>query len=61
MPVIIDFGWQTYFEGSGSVTGNAWLEQVCYLGKEQWLVGLSDDIAWSADGVEVNEPEPMTS
>jgi len=39
--------WHTIFQGSGSLTGNDWTEEVCYLGHEQWLLSLRDDPAWS--------------
>lgn len=53
--------WHTLFEGSGSATGNDWLEEVCYLGDEQWLLSLRDDPAWSGDELDVQEPEDHTS
>lgn len=53
--------WHTLFEGSGSATGNDWLEEVCYLGEEQWLLSLRDDPAWSGEDLEVQEPEEHTS
>jgi hypothetical protein len=57
----IESKWHTFFEGSGSVTGNAWLEKVCYLGEERWLLGLCDDVAWSLGDLVIQEPEQLTS
>jgi hypothetical protein len=28
--------WRLLYNGTGSVTRNDWLEEVCYLGQEQW-------------------------
>lgn len=53
--------WHILFEGTGSATGNDWLEEVCYLGDEQWLLSLRDDPAWSAEDLDVQEPEEHTS
>lgn len=53
--------WDTLFEGSGSASGNDWLEEVCYLGEEQWLLSLRDDPAWSGGDIDVQEPEEHTS
>ena len=53
--------WQLLFSGSGSVTGNDWLEEVCYLGQEQWLLSLRDDPVWCMGEVEIQEPDAKTS
>lgn len=53
--------WFIIFEGSGSTTGNRWLEEVCYLGKELWLLSLRDDPAWSFSEILVQEPEERSS
>jgi hypothetical protein len=56
-----DATWHTIFEGSGSLSGNDWFEDVCYLGQEQWLLSLYDDPAWSSDDQNAQEPEHHTS
>lgn len=58
---VADSKWHVLFEGSGSVTGNGWCEEVCYLGDDQWLLSLSDDPAWSGSDRDVQEPEARTS
>jgi hypothetical protein len=57
----IESNWYTLFEGSGSATGNGWLEEVCYLGEEQWMLSLRDDPLWSTIDVEIQEPENHSS
>ena len=47
-----DLDWHVIFAGSGSVTGNDWLEEVCYVGQERWLLRVRDDPAWSFDPIE---------
>jgi hypothetical protein len=53
--------WHVLYEGSGSVSGNGWVEEVCYLGQEQWLLSLRDDPAWSIGELDVQEPEERSS
>ena len=53
--------WQLLYTGTGSVTGNDWLEEVCYLGQEKWLLSHRDDPAWSIGEVEVQEPDEKSS
>lgn len=53
--------WYVLYNGSGSVSGNDWLEEVCYIGQGQWLLSLRDDPAWSLGEVSVQEPEERTS
>ena len=53
--------WQIIYEGSGSVTGNSWFEEVAYLGNERWLLRLYDDPAWSLEPEEPMESERKTS
>lgn len=52
--------WHLIFQGSGSLTGNDWTEEVCYLGKEQWLLSLRDDPAWSTSE-QTEQAEQRTS
>ena len=57
-----ELDWHVIFEGSGSITGNGWLEEVCYVGDEQWLLRLRDDLVWSLGPVEeVPEHEGKSS
>jgi hypothetical protein len=53
--------WHVLYNGTGSVTGNDWIEEVCYLGEEKWLLSLRDDAAWSMYDVDVQEPEERSS
>jgi hypothetical protein len=57
----ISSNWHVLYNGSGSVSGNEWIEEVCYLGEEQWLLSLRDDPAWSMSEVDVQEPEERSS
>jgi len=57
----IESEWHVLYNGAGSVSGNDWLEEVCYVGQGQWLLSLRDDSAWSLGEVEVQEPEERTS
>jgi hypothetical protein len=52
-----DVDWHIIYEGSGSITGNSWIEEVAYLGDEQWLLKLYDDPAWSFEPEEPMQPE----
>jgi len=56
-----DLKWHVIYEGSGSITGNSWIEEVAYLGNEQWLLRIYDDPAWSFDPDEPMLPEKKTS
>lgn len=56
-----DADWDTYFNGTGSVTGNGWIEEVCHLGDERWLLRMRDDPAWSLGELDVGAPEAHTS
>ncbi|MFT7543203.1 MAG: hypothetical protein ACI9K5_004190 [Gammaproteobacteria bacterium] len=40
---MLDDSYPLSFDGSGSSTGNAWTEEIRYLGGEQWLLLLADD------------------
>lgn len=48
--------WHLLYQGTGSLSGNDWFEQVRYLGDERWLLSIEDDPAWlvedSADAIE---------
>jgi hypothetical protein len=56
-----DVDWHIIYEGSGSITGNSWIEEVAYLGDEQWLLKLYDDPAWSFEPEEPMQPEEKNS
>lgn len=51
----------TIFNGSGSATGNAWTEEVSYLGQERWLLRLRDDTAFSSDVASDQDIEERSS
>ena len=48
------------YEGS-ALTCNSWIEEVAYLGNEQWLLRLYDDPSWSFEPGEPMQPEKKTS
>jgi hypothetical protein len=51
----------TIFNSSGSATGNAWTEEVSYLGQEKWLLRLRDDPAFSSDIASDQDVEERSS
>lgn len=53
--------WHLLFEGTGSVTGNDWLEEVCYLGQEKWLLVVRDDPAWSGPDAQAQDQAKYSS
>lgn len=53
--------WHVIFNGSGSVTGNDWIEEVCYLGNEEWLLRLYDDPIWSLSPAAQEQCDQKTS
>ncbi len=55
-----DFDWHIIYEGS-ALTCNSWIEEVAYLGNEQWLLRLYDDPSWSFEAEEPMQPEKKTS
>ena len=55
-----DVDWHIIYEGS-ALTCNSWIEEVAYLGNEQWLLRLYDDPSWSFDVEEPMQPEKKTS
>ena len=56
-----DVEWFLLSEGSGSVMGNNWTEQVCYLGEERWLLSVQDDPAFSVEEPVAEDPEEYSS
>ena len=55
-----DVDWHIIYEGS-AVTCNSWIEEVAYLGNEQWLLRLYDDPSWSFEAEKPMQPEKKTS
>jgi hypothetical protein len=55
-----DVDWHIIYEGS-ALTCNSWIEEVAYLGNEQWLLRLYDDPSWSFEDEEPMQPEKKTS
>jgi hypothetical protein len=54
----VDSEWYELFQGSGSASGNSWIEEVCYLGQEQWMLSLRDDPLWTFDSSAFSAQEP---
>lgn len=56
-----DLEWHSLYEGSGSVAGGSWFEEVAYLGDGKWLLRIYDDPAWTLAPEEPMEPETIVS
>lgn len=56
-----DATWHTIFEGSGSLSGNSWYEEVCYLGQESWCLSICDDPAFSSEDLSEESTEQHSS
>ncbi len=53
--------WHIIYEGTGSLSGNDWIEEVAYLGNERWLLKLYDDPAFSFEPEPPMEPEEKST
>jgi hypothetical protein len=57
-----DLKWHIIYEGSGSLAGNNWFEEVAYIGNEKWLLRSIEDPAWpSFEPQEPIGPDEKTS